>query len=629
MNVDKLMRDIKQEILQRRPQKVGTVEDRGEDTSSRVTRRWMPTRGRPGYKSAYVLADFVILDDVDFVETAYEVLLGRPSDPEGLRAAVDDLRNGVRGKVQILGDIRFSEEGMARCVHVDGLLLPYRMQQAFKMRFIGRPLSWLVAIVRLPTLLRRLEQAQHRHAHELLSLGRHINEASADLERLIDEVRNALDGMKLDLEARLARSDASLAASEARQVKTSGELEARIVRSDASLAALGVRVAEFGASLAASEARQVKASGELEARVARSDASLAALETRQTKTVGELEARIKEIAEGQGASFSGLMDELDRRAVQSSEFMARLSSLEAGQRRILDIDLLWLREEVQRGAAGVSRVAQLATDAKRMSIDVERRVARELIGGTSAAIEIKPQVPVPADTGSIIQRNALYASLEDNFRGSREDIKQRSLHYMDLVRRTLEVTGPGDVIDLGCGRGEWLEVLREHDLHGTGVDLNEVLLDECKERGLDAVRDDALTYLSRLPDDSVVIITSMHLVEHLQFDMLVSILDEARRVLKPGGAIALETPNCENLLMSSHWFYLDPTHRNPIPPMLLSWLVGNRGFVDVEVERLTQNRGVQNAESLSDEVPGATQLNQLLGLLQASPDYAVVGRKAA
>lgn len=564
MNVDKLMRDIRQEILQQRPQQVRGVEEQRMDTPSRVARRWIPAGSRLGYKSAYVLADFVILDDVDFVETAYEVLLGRPSDPGGFQAAIDDLRNGVRGKVQILGDIRFSEEGMARCVHVDGLLLPYKLQRVFNMRFIGRPLSWLVAIGRLPTLLRRLEQVQYRHAHELHGLGRHINETSADLERLIDEARNALDSMKLVLEARVARSDAGLVA----------------------------------------------------------------LEARQMKAAGELETRIREVAEGLEASLKEITKELGQRATQSGELTARLSSLEAGQRRILDIELMQLREEVQREAAGVRRVERLAIDAKRMVIDAERRAPGRLTGEPFAAIETKPQVLMPASADSVILRNALYASLEDNFRGSREDIKQRSMHYMDLVRKTLEMTGPGDVIDLGCGRGEWLEVLREHDCHGTGIDLNEVLLDECRERGLDAIREDALTYLSRLPDASVAIITSMHLVEHLQFDMLVSILDEAWRVLKPGGAIALETPNCENLLMSSHWFYLDPTHRNPIPPALLSWLVGDRGFVDVEVERLTQNRGVQHAEPLSSEVPGAVQLNQLLGMLQASPDYAVVGRKA-
>jgi hypothetical protein len=108
--------------------------------------------------------------------------------------------------------------------------------------------------------------------------------------------------------------------------------------------------------------------------------------------------------------------------------------------------------------------------------------------------------------------------------------------------------------------------------------------------------------------------------------VLVGIIDEARRVLVPGGALVLETPNPENLLMSTQWFYLDPTHKNPIPPAFFEWLVQARGFVDVRIDRLIENRGIYTAEPVPSDAPGAGTVNRMLDLLQAAPDYAIVAR---
>jgi O-antigen chain-terminating methyltransferase len=218
----------------------------------------------------------------------------------------------------------------------------------------------------------------------------------------------------------------------------------------------------------------------------------------------------------------------------------------------------------------------------------------------------------------------LYSHFEDRFRGQQEDIRKRAEEYLPLVRQP----GIGDpdspVIDIGSGRGEWLDLLRFAGIHAFGIDTNQTFVAMCRERGLAVTEGDALATLSGLPDASAGAITSMHLVEHLPFETLIELIDQAHRVLKPGGVLVLETPNPENVNVGAHWFYLDPTHRNPLPPAMLQWLVQERGFSAVEIRRLSEHREFVMPDLLSSDVPGATQINDILAGYRAAPDYAVV-----
>lgn len=237
----------------------------------------------------------------------------------------------------------------------------------------------------------------------------------------------------------------------------------------------------------------------------------------------------------------------------------------------------------------------------------------------------QPQSDEPSPT-----LEAQYSSFEDAFRGQREQIKQRVARYLGtLAAAGVEPSQENLILDLGSGRGEWLEVLAEHGYRGRGVDLNRGMLRESEARGHEVVEADVLDYLRTLDGDSVAAITSMHLVEHLPHPVLLQLFDEMLRVLRPGGVLILETPNPENVLVGSCMFYMDPTHLHPIPPLLLQWSVQARGFELVTIERLSEHRGQPDLLPVSENVPGAPQINQMIKWFTAAPDYAVIARKPA
>jgi O-antigen chain-terminating methyltransferase len=177
-----------------------------------------------------------------------------------------------------------------------------------------------------------------------------------------------------------------------------------------------------------------------------------------------------------------------------------------------------------------------------------------------------------------------------------------------------------EILDVGCGRGEWLEVLRDNGFQARGIDANRVAVRHCQELSLDVLESEALTHLASLPNDSLNAVTAFHFAEHLSLDALVRFLDETGRALKPGGLLILETPNPENLLVGSCNFYLDPTHRNPLPIPTLKLLVEARGFRCEEVLKL---HPVASAKiEVKDQL--TSHLNHFL---YGPMNYAIIARK--
>jgi len=232
--------------------------------------------------------------------------------------------------------------------------------------------------------------------------------------------------------------------------------------------------------------------------------------------------------------------------------------------------------------------------------------------------------------------DALYRGFEDRFRGSIDEVREKQRGFVPLF------AGAGDVLDIGCGRGEFLALLKEHRIGARGIDTNGAMAAAARERGLDVIEADALAYLKALPDASLGGVVASQVVEHMEPSYLIELLQVAFAKLRPAAPIVLETinPACWLAFFSS--YLRDFTHVWPVHPETLQYLLQASGFARVEIRYSEQApdavrmRGVDPA-SLTDLDPAtaralttlATAYNAnasiLNSLLFAYMDYAAVG----
>jgi len=215
---------------------------------------------------------------------------------------------------------------------------------------------------------------------------------------------------------------------------------------------------------------------------------------------------------------------------------------------------------------------------------------------------------------------SFYFLLEERYRGTREEIKQRLLIYRNDFRAARDRAGvAGPIIDIGCGRGELLEVLQEDGFQAIGVDTNDTQLEAARRRGMAVMHVDALAHLRTLGDDSVLAIAGIHVVEHIPFPELTALMQEVARVLKKGGVAVFETPNPRNLIVGATTFHLDPTHVRPLPPEVLQILLETVGFGEVE------QRPLHPSETLDYMVKHHNLDLHIATLLFGPQDYAAIG----
>lgn len=319
--------------------------------------------------------------------------------------------------------------------------------------------------------------------------------------------------------------------------------------------------------------------------------------------------------------------ETAKRVASEKEFALRLDAVLAKSAASEKDLVLRLDAESARNQQLASLLSQLGlyTHQTRASLSLQdRRIDRFILEARKRLPEPlgSDQIHKMGDDHSRHRFDSLYAAFEDVFRGSREEIKTRQAVYLPLLHDAGIGSSEMPLLDLGCGRGEWIELLKENGLAASGLDLNDEMIERCKSLSLSVAKGDALSHLGGLPDSSLGAITAFHLVEHMPFELVIQLVDESLRVLKSGGILILETPNPANLLVGAHTFYLDPTHLKPLPSPMLRFFVEGRGFCDVHVRELHPYPDVVR---LPDEGSGVG--SRLNDCIYGPQDYAVIGRK--
>ena len=243
-------------------------------------------------------------------------------------------------------------------------------------------------------------------------------------------------------------------------------------------------------------------------------------------------------------------------------------------------------------------------------------LAEKLAQHPPSAVSGAPGAPAAAATSE--QLAQWYTAFEEAQRGQTSQIAQRQAQYLSLVTPVLQALPAAPALDLGCGRGEWVQLLASQGHPSLGVDSNAAMLQLADTVGANVQCQDIFAFLRATQPGQYALVTSFQVVEHLPPDQLLELLQGAWRVLQPGGMIILETPNPENLQVAAYSFWMDPTHQRPLPPPLLLHMAQHTGFIDCQIHR-------SSPWPQEQQTPGLPE--PLAKLLYADQDYALIARK--
>jgi 2-polyprenyl-3-methyl-5-hydroxy-6-metoxy-1,4-benzoquinol methylase len=251
------------------------------------------------------------------------------------------------------------------------------------------------------------------------------------------------------------------------------------------------------------------------------------------------------------------------------------------------------------------------------------RPAAAAAGAATAAAA--PMAPPSGSTDALSHK---YVGFEDAFRGSPDAIRAGLAAYVPLF------AGASDVLDVGCGRGEFLSLLREHGVGARGIDLNETMVEVCRRNGLEAEVADALAYLRAQPDGSVGGLFAAQVVEHLEPAYLTHLLDAAFEKLRPGAPIVLETINAACWFAFFESYLRDITHVRALHPDTLKFLLVASGFQQIDIRYSAPYPDHEKLQPVASGVPAdaAETINanveKMNRLLFTHLDYAAIARKS-
>jgi 2-polyprenyl-3-methyl-5-hydroxy-6-metoxy-1,4-benzoquinol methylase len=310
---------------------------------------------------------------------------------------------------------------------------------------------------------------------------------------------------------------------------------------------------------------------------------LAANEVQFLRSVADLQAGFQHRVDVMEASHRDLM------RAQHRDFEGALERFTIEIQKRLWADMERIREEYDR------------------LIHSELKTIRQRVQITASMTQ--PQGAATAATTPLPAFSFDYGRFAERFRGTEEYVRAGQQIYRPLFE------GCAEVLDIGCGRGEFLEMIPG----AKGIDLSEESVAICRSRGLNAEVADLFVYLENLPEGSLDGIFCSQVVEHLPPERLPLMIKLCASRLRRGGVIAIETPNPECLAIFATHFYLDPTHQRPVPHPLLAFYFEEFGIGNIEVKKISP--AVESMPSLKS-LPEDFRKAFFGGL-----DYGITGRK--
>jgi 2-polyprenyl-3-methyl-5-hydroxy-6-metoxy-1,4-benzoquinol methylase len=296
-------------------------------------------------------------------------------------------------------------------------------------------------------------------------------------------------------------------------------------------------------------------------------------------------------------------------------FQHRAGLMETNYRDLLRAQHTAFTAQLERSGLDVQK--RLWDDLERIRLEYERLIHSELRTVRQRAQIAASTAPAPNTAPAPMDRQAApqfdYGRFAERFRGSEEYVKAGQQFYLP------HFAGRANVLDIGCGRGEFLEMMRQAGVTARGIDLSGESVAACRHKGLEAEVADLYSYLAALPEASLDGIFCSQVVEHLPPERLPEMIKLCASRLERNGVIAIETPNPECLAIFATHFYLDPTHQRPVPHPLLAFYLEEFGIGKLEVRRLSP--AVESMPSLQS-LPGDFR-EAFFGAL----DYAIIGRK--
>lgn len=358
------------------------------------------------------------------------------------------------------------------------------------------------------------------------------------------------------------------------------------------------------------------------------EATLESLEeTRRTlAAMGQIQDEVRELKDIRSHWVDWRQEWEHKLVVNETKLLRGLAELNAAFQHRSGQNESFFRDQVKLQHAdftaaversGVDIQKRLWADLERVRKDYDHLIHSELRlirqrAATSPPAATAPASPQP-QAPSQAQPQFDYARFAERFRGSEDYVKKGQRFYLPYF------TGRREVLDVGCGRGEFLELMREAGVPARGIDLSRESVELCRRKGLQADAADLYTHLADLPEASLDGIFSGQVVEHLPPERLPDMIRLAASRLERDGVLAIETPNPECLAIFASHFYLDPTHARPVPHALLSFYMEEYGLGGIEVHRLS---------------PAIESMPALAGLPEdfreaffGGLDYAIVGRK--